>query len=86
MVEKRLLLAGELEIELPFHCQFDIGAGRKVLVCLFGFVCFLFLVSSGIILASGFLVFAEFAKNELPVVQQKVHMCIVYFNLNAAEF
>lgn len=54
-------------------------SGRKVLF-------FVLFFPSRIILASDFLVFTEFAKRELPVVQQKVCMCIVYFHLNAAEF
>lgn len=43
---------------------------------------------SRIILASSFLVFIQFAKKkkELHVVQQNVHVCIIYFHLNAAEF
>lgn len=56
-------------------------------LCLAGRCCFLsFFFPSRIILARDFFVFTEFAKKELPVVQQKVCMCIVYFHLNAAEF
>jgi len=49
----------------------------------FGFFSFF---SSRIILASGFLIFTEFAKKELPGAQRKARMCIGCSHLNAAGF
>lgn len=85
VVEKHLPLAGDSGLWTPIAVPILCCLG---LVCVWqeGVVFCPFFFPSRIILARDFLVFTEFAKKELPVVQQKVCMGIVYFHLNAVEF